>query len=273
MIIVMVNMGLVVGYALNSYLDYYTVPYILIVIFAIFYAGFAFVPETPKFHAMKGDFVNAKRSLQFFRGYARSDAEFSSSFEVELNLLRGLNSRKDGAAKLNWQDYFTKSARKAIFIGVFVNFLAIMSGMVAVTNYSDTIFVEAGSDLSPVMSSIVIGLILLIGATSSSLLSDRAGRRILMGGSSVGCGVILTLLAVYSHLKASGYSLQSVAWVPLACLSAFMLLSSMGITALHYLIMSEVLAQNIRGVVSSLCAFENWMLAFILVKVRSISSY
>jgi Sugar (and other) transporter len=136
-----------------------------------------------------------------------------------------------------------------------------------VTNYSDTIFVEAGSDLSPAVSSIIIGLILLIGATSSSLLSDQAGRKVLMGVSATGCGVVLTLLAVYSHLKASGYSLQSVAWVPLVCLSTFMLLSSMGITSLHYLIMSEVLAQNIRGAVCTLCAFENWMLAFILVKV------
>jgi hypothetical protein len=142
-----------------------------------------------------------------------------------------------------------------------------MCGMVAVVNYSETIFMESGSGLSPAMSSIIIGLIELIGSAGSSLLSDRAGRKILMGVSSAGCGLILSALAVYSHLKTSGYSLQSATWIPLACLSGFMLLSSMGITSLHYVIMSEVLAQNIRGTVCTMCGLLNWMMSFLLVKV------
>jgi hypothetical protein len=105
LIIVMVNLGLVVGYAINSYLDYYTVPYILIAIFVVFYAGFSFAAESPKYHAMKADFSSAKRSLQYFRGYDNSAGAFSSDFEAEMDILKGLNARRGVAARLKWQDF------------------------------------------------------------------------------------------------------------------------------------------------------------------------
>jgi hypothetical protein len=76
----------------------------------------------------------------------------------------------------------SKSARKAIFIGIFLNFLCIVNGVVAITNYSETIFNEAGSTLSSEMSTIIIGAILLIGSYTSSVLIDKAGRKVHMMG-------------------------------------------------------------------------------------------
>lgn len=45
-------------------------------------------------------------------------------------------------------------------------------------NYSATIFIEAGSTLSPDLSSIIIGLIQVFGAYTSTVLVDKAGRKV-----------------------------------------------------------------------------------------------
>jgi MFS family permease len=168
------NLGIVTGYVINGYLDYYTVPYVVLAIFAVFYLGFPLAMAS--------------------KGYKQVTA-----------IPEELQTLKHGKPKLTMHDFRTKSARKAILIGVYLNFLGIGNGIVAVNNYSQTIFNEAGSSLSPKMSTILIGVILLIGSCVSSLFCDRAGRKPLMYASSCGCGLSLAILAIYSKLKIPGY--------------------------------------------------------------------
>jgi facilitated trehalose transporter len=255
----------------NSYLDYYTVPFIVLSIFVVFFVGFPFACESPKHLVMKRNLADAEKALKYFRGYgAKSTHQFSKDFQEELEGLKSISAQHSSESvehKLTWADFTGKAARKGILIGVFLNFLTIMNGVVAITNYSETVFVEAGSTLSPALSSIIVAAILLMGSYTSSILSDRVGRRLLMGISATGCGVSLSVMGANSYLKEAGYTTPSLAWIPLVCLSVFMLLGSIGIMSLHFVIMSEVLSQKIRGIISTFCLVENWMLAFISVKV------
>jgi uncharacterized membrane protein len=49
-----------------------------------------------------------------------------------------------------------------------------------------------------------------------------------------------------------------------------MFLGSIGIMSLYYAIVSEVLSHKIRGVVTTLCLVENWLVAFLVAKVSDI---
>lgn len=65
-----------------------------------------------------------------------------------------------------------------MIIGIVLVTLNQFCGCFAMINYTATIFKDSGSNLSPNMSAIVVGTIQLIGAYCSTVLVDRAGRKV-----------------------------------------------------------------------------------------------
>jgi hypothetical protein len=55
---------------------------------------------------------------------------------------------------------------------------SILTGIFVMSMYSATIFKDAGSSLSPDMSTIIVGFILLIGSYVATMLIDRMGRKL-----------------------------------------------------------------------------------------------
>lgn len=79
---------------------------------------------------------------------------------------------------LKMSDFKSKTARKALIIGVVLAALNQFCGLFAMLNYSAGIFKESGSNLEPNMSSIVVGGIQLLGSYMATNLVDRAGRKV-----------------------------------------------------------------------------------------------
>lgn len=79
---------------------------------------------------------------------------------------------------LKWSDFTTTIARKAIIIGVVLVSMNQLTGVAAILAYTAYVFREAGSNLSPNLSAIVIGVILVIGVIISLSLVDRLGRKV-----------------------------------------------------------------------------------------------
>lgn len=69
-------------------------------------------------------------------------------------------------------------ARKALLIGLGLVALNQFCGIFAMLNYTATIFAEAGTDLTPNMAAIIVGIIQLIGSYFSTILVDRTGRKV-----------------------------------------------------------------------------------------------
>lgn len=65
---------------------------------------------------------------------------------------------KNNTKSIKLSDFTMGIGRKAILIGVFLMALNQLSGVIALSGYSSIIFEEAGSSLSPNMSTIVIGI-------------------------------------------------------------------------------------------------------------------
>jgi facilitated trehalose transporter len=160
----------------------------------------------------------------------------------------------------------------AIFIGAALQYLEVMNGCTSITSYSETIFREAGSTLSPALSTVIMGVIFLIGSYISATFVDKAGRKVLMIASATGCGINLSIVAGYSYLRHLDFDVSTFGWIPLCCLSLFMLLASVGVISLHMVISSEILSQKIRGPVLSFFIIENWMISFVAVKVRRLDN-
>lgn len=102
--------------------------------------------------------------------------------QIEMNKLRcSFGSSKTEACSKNslkWSDLTTGLGRKALTIGIVLAALNQFCGCFAMLNYTANIFKEAGSNMSPNLAAILVGVIQLVGSYAATVLVDRAGRKV-----------------------------------------------------------------------------------------------
>lgn len=122
-----------------------------------------------------------------------------------------------------------------------LQFLEQFSGLFGLLFFVSTIFEYSGSSISPNTSSIIVGVIQIIGCYCSTLLVDRAGRKILISTSAFGISLGMFVFALYSYLNDHGYDLSLVNWIPLASFSFTLWIANLGVLSLPFLVTSELI--------------------------------
>lgn len=173
-------------------------------------------------------------------------------------------------------------------IGVVLQFLEQFSGLFGLLFFVSTIFEYSGSSISPNASSIIVGVIQLIGCYCSTLLVDRAGRKILISTSAFGISIGMFVFASYSYLNSLGYDLSHFNWIPLASFSFTLWIANLGVLSLPFLVTSELIITlpnvslsslfllleefsfpiipQIKGHIYIFCLCLSWVFAFIILK-------
>lgn len=180
----------------------------------------------------------------------------------------GINpiSKCNEKTALNLSDFKSKSARRAMAIGVVLVALNQFCGCFAMLNYTATIFKESGSNMSPNMSAIVVGVIQLAGSYVSTFLVDRSGRKFLLAISSTGTALGLISLGTYSMLNVNGYDVSAFNWIPISSFSFVIFIASWGVLTLPFLVISEIMPEKLKNFGSSFCMQLLWVFAFIMLK-------
>ncbi|KAJ8894780.1 hypothetical protein PR048_000087 [Dryococelus australis] len=125
---------------------------------------------------------------------------------------------------------------------------------------------EAGSELAPSTASIIIGVIQVIASFISTLVVDRAGRRIMLMASHSVMGICSIILGIYFHIKED---VPNIGWLPLASLCVYIVLFSFGVGPIPWLMVGELFPAQIKGAASSIACLVNWLLSFIVTKFFS----
>lgn len=129
----------------------------------------------------------AEKSLRFYRGIRVDDDSDCELLQIELDKLKIVYSEESRLGRptegkkvnaITLDDFKSIEAKKSLLIAFVLVALNQLCGCFAMLNYTATIFAEAGSDLSPNMSAIVVGIIQLIGSCITVMLVDRAGRKV-----------------------------------------------------------------------------------------------
>lgn len=166
-----------------------------------------------------------------------------------------------------------------------LQFLEQFSGLFGLLFFVSKIFEYSGSSISPNASSIIVGIIQIIGCYCSTLLVDRAGRKILISTSSFGISIGMFVFAVYSYMNGLGYDLQHFNWIPLASFSFTLWVANLGVLTLPFLVTSELIITlpnvryfhsiwvpsfnlkvfQIKGYIYTFCLCLSWVFAFIIL--------
>ncbi|RZF43733.1 hypothetical protein LSTR_LSTR009156 [Laodelphax striatellus] len=225
----------------------------------VFMLCFVWMPESPAYLVSKGKDEEARRALRWLRGP-------DYQHEVELSLMKdSMENQKRNQA--SFMDVISdKVILKAFVLSLGMMVFQQLSGVNAVIFYSGQIFESAGSSLSSQMASIVIGVMQVSATYCSTLLVERTGRRFLLLLSDSVMAICLLVLGIYFHYQEQKVDLSAWGWVPLASLSLFIVVFSLGFGPIPWIIMGEIVPGNLKGISSSLGCGMSWMLAFVVTK-------
>lgn len=124
----------------------------------------------------------------------------------------------------------------------------------------------SGSSISPDISTIIIGIMQLIGSYISTFLIERAGRKLL---TIISCGLMCTchvVLGIFCHFQARDYDLTSIGWIPVIALSTFVLAHCLGLGPVPFIVVSEIFKPDVASLASSISLSSLWILLFLIVK-------
>lgn len=253
------NAGILFAYVIGSYVSYYTFVYIAILIPVMYVVGLIWLPETPNYFVNRGKYTEAERSLRWLRG------EDDKLVELELSKLNSFVKERGETMSLK-QMLSATGTRRALIIGFVLSANLQFCGIFAVVSYTVNIFQDAGSDLSPNMAAIVIGALQLAGSCASSLLIDKAGRKILLLISNLCMATCLLILGGFFFFKNQGSDVSNFGWVPIGSLSVFIVAVSLGVAPITFLMVSEIFEPQVKSKAITIVISFLWFLAFLVGK-------
>lgn len=122
-----------------------------------------------------------EKSIQFYQNLNCKDNEKDRvKLQMEMKNLEITLGKTDECTRnsFNWSELMVNPGRKAFLIGIVVAVLNQFSGCFAMLYYTAKIFEEAGSTMSPNTSAIIIGAIQFFSSFITTIIVDRAGRKV-----------------------------------------------------------------------------------------------
>ncbi|XP_049789729.1 facilitated trehalose transporter Tret1-like [Schistocerca nitens] len=272
------NSGVLFSYVVGAYLPYSAVLYLNLVPLLLFAVGFAFLPETPYWLAKKRQYPEARQSLRWLRRGITEDQLEHEMALIEASL--GRHKAKAGAgadAGAERPALERQACSRAAVVGLCLIVMVAVNqqlcGLFAVINYAVFIFEEGGNALSPELATIIMGLLQVAGGVLSTPLMDYVGRRTIFFVTNVFASASLIALGAYFYLRTeTATDVSSVGWLPVLCLSLFVMVMAVGPGPLPYVLVMELVAPRLRGLASVLGFCTIWGLAALMSKLYPFMS-
>lgn len=214
---------------------------------AAFFILLVFIPESPRWLALKGKEEKAKEIL--FRiagiGYA----------ERELELIR---KTSDTCEEKGVKALCGKPYRKILVLGLIVAVFQQWCGTNVIFNYAQEIFQSAGYSIGDVLFNIVVTGIANVVFTFVAIFTvDRLGRRALMLLGAGGLAGIYLILGTCYFFQVSGFFMVVLVVAAIACYA-------MSLGPVTWVLLSEIFPNRIRGIAMAACTFALWAACFVL---------
>lgn len=220
----------------------------LLFLFIIF-----FIPESPKWLIIKGKPSEATAVLSRILG---SEDEINAEVEAT----RSSSGEDNG----KWSDLLKPGILVAVLAGCAIAILGQFMGVNAVLYYGPKIFSEAGFD-NPMFSTVLVGLVNFATTVLAVFIIDKVGRKqLIYWGVS---GMIICLLAIGTYFATGGVLGNGFM---LAFFLAYVFCCAISISAIVFVLLSEMYPNSIRGRAMSLAGFMLWVGTYLVGQLTPV---
>ncbi|KAE9600099.1 putative major facilitator, sugar transporter, major facilitator superfamily [Lupinus albus] len=225
-----------------------------------------FIPESPRWLAKIGLIDEFETSLQVLRGF---DVDIS----VEVNEIKRSLASTNKSTTIRFAELKQRRYRLPLMIGIGLLILQQLSGINGVFFYSSTIFQNAGITSSDV-ATFGVGIVQVLATCVTLWLVDKSGRRLLLIVSSAGMAFSLLVVAISFYMKdyvSENSSLQGILSIlSLVGIVAMVIAFSAGMGAIPWIIMSEILPINIKGLAGSVATLASWLFSWLVTLTANL---
>ncbi|KAJ0750792.1 putative sugar/inositol transporter, major facilitator, sugar transporter [Helianthus annuus] len=235
-----VTIGIMLSYLLGLFVHWRALAILGTFPCLILIPGLFFIPESPRWLAKMGMTDDFEASLQVLRG-------FETDITQEVNEIKRSVASSNRRATIRFSDLIQRRYWFPLTIGIGLLVLQQSTGTNGVLFYSSTIFQSAGISNSNV-ATFGLGAIQAIATAVSTWLVDRTGRRILLIGFVEESSTMYAVMGILSVIGVVGMVIGF----------------SLGMGPIPWIIMSEILPVNIKGLAGSIATLANWFICWIV---------
>lgn len=202
-----------------------------------------FIPESPRWLAMKNREKNAFVTLNKIGG--------NSYAQAELKAVKEANEKDSSQAGL--KTLFSKPYRNVLLIGVVVAFFQQWCGTNVIFNYAQEIFQSAGYAIGDVLFNIVVTGIANVLFTFVAIRTvDKWGRKALMKLGAGGLCCIYLILGICYFFQITGWFMIVLVVAAIACYA-------MTLGPVTWVLLAEIFPNRVRAVAVATSTFALWV--------------
>ncbi|KAM3300451.1 hypothetical protein ACQJBY_041457 [Aegilops geniculata] len=263
-----VTIGILLAYTLGMFVPWRILSVLGILPCSILIPGLFFIPESPRWLAKMGKMEDFESSLQVLRG-------FETDISAEVNEIKRSVASSRRRTTIRFAEIKHKRYSVPLMVGIGLLILQQLSGVNGIFFYAASIFKAAGLKNSN-LATCGLGAVQVVATGITTWLTDKAGRRLLLIISATGMTISLLVVSVSFFVKVTPLKML-IAYVMVCCLmpcflllQAFVLAFSLGMGAIPWIIMSEILPVNIKSLAGSTATLANWMTSWLITMTASL---
>ena len=214
----------------------------------VFFIILFLIPESPRWLVVRGREQKAGGILS--RVYIDKGEAVRQVEETRLTV-------RD-VRKSEWRSLFSPGIFKAVVIGVAIAILGQFMGVNAVLYYGPTIFKDAGM-ADPLLSQVLVGVVNMLTTVLALLIIDKVGRHKLIYFGVSGMILSLVLIAVYFMFPG-----QVSTSFMLAFFLFYVFCCAISISAVVWVLLSEMYPNRVRGLAMSVAGFALWVGTYLI---------
>ncbi|KAG2321228.1 hypothetical protein Bca52824_014441 [Brassica carinata] len=261
-----VTVGIMLAYLLGLFVPWRILAVLGVLPCTLLIPGLFFIPESPRWLAKMGLTDDFETSLQVLRG-------FDTDITIEVNEIKRSVASSGKRSAIRFVDIKRRRYYFPLMVGIGLLVLQQLGGINGVLFYSSTIFASAGVSSSNV-ATFGVGAVQVVATAVATWLVDKSGRRLLLMISSIGMTISLVIVAVAFYLKefvspdSNMYSILSM--VSVVGVVTMVIACSLGMGPIPWLIMSEILPVNIKGLAGSIATLANWFVSWLVTMTANM---
>ncbi|XP_020997816.1 sugar transporter ERD6-like 6 isoform X1 [Arachis duranensis] len=261
-----ITIGIMLAYLLGLFVNWRALAVLGSLPCIVLIPGLFFIPESPRWLAKMGMTEEFETSLQVLRG-------FDTDISVEVHEIKRSVASTGKTFTIRFADLKMKRYWYPLMVGIGLLVLQQLSGTNGVLFYSSTIFANAGISSSNA-ATVGLGAIQVIATGLTTWLVDKSGRRLLLIISSSVMTISLLIVSVAFYLEGFTsvdshlYSISGI--VSVVGLVTMVIGYSLGVGPIPWLIMSEILPVNIKGLAGSIATLTNWLTSWMITMTANL---